>query len=54
MIDVFLIWWTIVIGIGLAVLYKRRTGPIVLSLLGVYVGIAAAVAIVMRVVAGGQ
>jgi hypothetical protein len=54
MIDVFLIWWTIVIGIGLAVLYKRRTGPIVLSLLGVYAGIAAAIAIVMRVVAGGQ
>jgi hypothetical protein len=54
MIDVFLIWWTIVIGIGLAVLYKRRTGPIVLSLLGVYAGIAAAIAIVMRVVAGSQ
>jgi hypothetical protein len=54
MIDVFLIWWTIVIGIGLAVLYKRRTGPVVLSLLGAYAGIAAAIAIVMRVVAGGQ
>ena len=41
MIDLFLVWWVVVLAIGLAVLYRRRTGPVALSLLGAYVGIAA-------------
>jgi hypothetical protein len=35
-IDLFLIWWVVVLGIGLAVLYKRRTQPILVSLFAVY------------------
>jgi hypothetical protein len=54
MIDLFLIWWVIVIGIGLAVLYRRRAGAIVSSLLATYLVIAAAIAVVMRAFAGSQ
>src|SRR6478672_11194963 len=30
-IDLFQIWWLVVLAIGLGVLYKRRTGPIATS-----------------------
>lgn len=39
-IDLFLIWWVLNLAIGLAVLYKRPTGPIATTLLGVYASIA--------------
>ena len=35
-IDLFRIWWIVSLSIGLGVLYKRRTGPIAWSLLGLY------------------
>ena len=54
MIDLFLVWWVVVLAVGLAVLYRRRTGPVALSLLGAYVGIAAIIAVVMRAFAGSQ
>jgi hypothetical protein len=54
MIDLFLVWWLVVMGIGLAVLYKRRTSPIVWSLLGTYVVIAGIIAGVMRLFSGGE
>ena len=31
MIDIFLIWWLVVLAIGLAVLYRRRTQPIAIG-----------------------
>ncbi len=44
-IDIFIIWWVIVLAIGLGVLYRRRTQPIALTLFAVYgviaIGIAA-------------
>lgn len=43
-IDLILVWWLITLAIGLAVLYKRRTGGIAMSLLGVYVVIALIIA----------
>ena len=52
MIDLFIVWWLIVLGIGLAVLYRRRTQPIVVGLLTVYLVIAAGIALIMRGVAG--
>jgi hypothetical protein len=52
MMDLFVVWWLIVLGIGLAVLYRRRTQPIVVGLLIVYLVIAAGIALVMRGVAG--
>jgi hypothetical protein len=46
MVDVFTIWNVIVLAIGLAVLYRRRTTPIAISLLSVYGVIAIAIALV--------
>lgn len=43
-VDVFMIWWVIVLAIGVGVLYRRRTQPILLSFLSVYAVIAIAVA----------
>ena len=48
MIDLFLIWQLIVLSIGLAVLYRRRTQPIATALLVVYAIIAVIVAFVRR------
>jgi hypothetical protein len=45
-IDIFLIWYVVVLAIGLAVLYRRRTQPIAMSLLGVYAVIALIIAVV--------
>jgi hypothetical protein len=44
-IDLFLIWYLILLAIGLAVLYRRRTQPIAISLLSVYAVIAIAIAL---------
>ena len=54
MIDLFLVWWVIVLGIGLAVLYRRRTQPVVIGLLTVYLVIAAGIALIMRAMAGSS
>jgi Yip1 domain len=46
MVDLFIIWWLLVLAIGLGVLFRRKTQPIALSLLAVYVAIAVVVAVV--------
>jgi membrane protein, antimicrobial resistance system len=45
MIDIIYIWYFIVLAIGLAVLYKRRTQPIAISLLSVYAVIVLGIAL---------
>jgi len=45
-IDLFHVWWLVTLSIGLAVLYKRRTGTIATSLLTVYGVIILAIAAV--------
>jgi hypothetical protein len=52
MIDLFVLWWVFVLAIGLAVLYRRRTQPIALSLYGVYAVIALVAALVMSRLGG--
>jgi hypothetical protein len=52
MVDVFLIWYIVVLAIGLAVLYRRRTQPIAISLLAVYAVIAVVIALVKSRVGG--
>ena len=47
MIDLFLVWWLVLLTIGLGVLYKRRTQPIAIGLFAVYVVIILAAAAVM-------
>ena len=51
-VDVFLIWWLLVLAMGLAVLYRRRTQPIAISLLAVYAVIAIVIAVVKSRVGG--
>lgn len=46
-IDIFIIWWIIVLAIGLAVLYRRKTQPIAISLFAVYAVIALGIAAFM-------
>jgi hypothetical protein len=43
-IDLFRLWWTVVIAIGLGVLYKRSWKPITLTLLAIYMLFAVCIA----------
>jgi hypothetical protein len=47
MIDVFIIWWFVLLAIGLGVLYRRRTQPIAIGLFGLYAVIIVVLAGVM-------
>ncbi len=51
-VDLFLIWWVVSLSIGLGVLFRRRTGPIALSILSVYIAIAVVVAAVKSALSG--
>jgi hypothetical protein len=46
-IDIFIIWWLVVLAIGLAVLYRRKTQPIATTLFGIYAVIAVGIAFFM-------
>jgi Yip1 domain len=46
-IDLFIIWWLVVLAIGLAVLYRRKTQPIAFTLFGIYAVIALCIAAFM-------
>jgi hypothetical protein len=35
-VDLFLIWWLVVLAIGLSVLYRRKTSGVALTLFGIY------------------
>ncbi len=39
-IDLFHVWWVMILAIGLAVLWKRPTKPIAVTLYGIHAGIA--------------
>ncbi|HET9358125.1 MAG TPA: YIP1 family protein [Vicinamibacterales bacterium] len=45
-IDLILVWWLVSLAIGLGVLYKRRTGPIATTFLGLYALFALLIAFV--------
>jgi hypothetical protein len=51
-IDLFRIWWIVSLAIGFGVLYKRRTGPIAVSLLAVYIIIVLVIAGVRTALSG--
>ena len=44
-IDLFHVWWVMILSIGLAVLWKRRTAPIATALYATYAGIALIIAV---------
>ena len=52
MTDLFLVWYVLVLAIGLAVLYRRKTQPIALSLYAVYAVIVVVFAAIMSRVGG--
>jgi membrane protein, antimicrobial resistance system len=52
MIDLFVVWWVFVLAIGLAVLYRRRTQSVAMTLFGVYAVVALSVAAVMSRLGG--
>jgi len=52
-IDLFIVWWVLVVSMGLGVLYRRPTAPVFWSFMGVYVVIALVIALVMRGASGG-
>jgi hypothetical protein len=51
-IDLIRVWWFVSLSIGLAVLYRKRTGPIAVTLLGVYAVIALVVAAIQSALSG--
>jgi hypothetical protein len=51
-IDLFVIWWMVNLATGLGVLYKRRTGPIAVGMLAVYLVIALIIAGVKTALSG--
>lgn len=51
-IDLFIVWWTLVLAVGMAVLYRRRTQPIAVALLIVYAVIAVIIAVLMSGLGG--
>ena len=44
-IDLVNVWWIMILSIGLAVAWKRRTTPIAVTLFGIYAGIALIIAV---------
>jgi hypothetical protein len=48
-IDLVWIWSLLNMSIGLAVLYKRKTGPLATTLFGIYAAIALTIAVVLTV-----
>jgi hypothetical protein len=51
-IDLFIIWWIISLAIGFGVLYRKRTGPIAVTMLMVYFAIAMVIAAVKTAMSG--
>ena len=52
-VDLFVMWWLTSLAIGLAVLYRRRTLPIAVGLIGIYVIVAIAITAVRGAVTTG-
>lgn len=51
-IDLFVIWWVIVLAIGVALLYRRPARSTALAFMGAYVAFAALLAVAMAVSGG--
>jgi hypothetical protein len=51
-VDIFVVWWVMLIALGLGILYGTRTLPIARWLLGVYAAAAAVLALVQALRGG--
>jgi hypothetical protein len=54
LIDVFMLWWVVVLAVGLAVLFRMRVPRVLAGLIGVYVGLAVLLAGTMAVLGGNS
>jgi hypothetical protein len=52
LVDLFVIWWIIVLAIGLSVLYRRPAGRVAVAFTGIYVLLAALAAIAVATTGG--
>jgi hypothetical protein len=52
MIDLFVVWWALVLAIGVSVIYRRRMRSVVVPFIGAYIGAAAVLAIAMAMLGG--
>jgi len=53
-IDLFMVWYVVVLAMGLGVLYRRRTQPIAIALFVVYAVIAVGFAAIMSRLGGSN
>ena len=51
-LDLFVVWWVVLLAIGMSVLHRRSSRPLAVSFVGAYMGIAAVMAIVMALLGG--
>ena len=51
--DLLVVWWVVVLGIGIAVLYRRRTVRVATAMAGIYAALALVMAVGMAL-AGGE
>lgn len=51
-IDLFVLWWTVSLAIGLGVLYRRRSGPIAATMIALYAAVALVIALVKAAASG--
>ena len=52
MVDLFVIWWIVVLAIGISVLYERPAARLAIVLAGIYVLLAALVALAVAITGG--
>jgi hypothetical protein len=51
-LDIFVIWWVVLLAIGLGVLYQRGAGRLAMTFLGAYAGVALVLAGTMAALGG--
>lgn len=51
-LDVFALWWVVLLAVGVAVLYGRQARPLAAAFLGVYAGVALLLAVTMSALGG--
>lgn len=51
-LDVFVIWWVVLLAIGVGILYERQGRLLAVTFLGVYTGVALLVAVTMTALGG--
>jgi hypothetical protein len=47
LVDMFLLWWVVLLGVGMGILYRRSAGRLAMAFLGAYLIVAAALAAMM-------